>query len=258
MWTESFSCCRVRWPMTMTVPANTLRTQIDNDSPRWAPCKAKQIPRKRINHLGIASECAKFAYIVKFAARKKAKRERLPQQKGYQLLCISAALIPRIPSCPAGYTGQQQKRKKPWRKFRFAACQKVFTKLFRSAFRHANIRFSHAHTHTHTYDCVCVYMFYMENFRVWNHFKTELTFVALWALFSLLRPPKAPKSPYAFSLRPATPRPAPPTPTAKLLYVNFCSCSSPSIWLWLGVFFGLLTHYLRLFLTLKWSPGVCR
>lgn len=35
MWTESFSFCRVRWPMTMTtmtVPANTLRTQIDTDT----------------------------------------------------------------------------------------------------------------------------------------------------------------------------------------------------------------------------------
>lgn len=35
MWTESFSFCRVRWPMTMTtmtVPANTLCTQIDTDT----------------------------------------------------------------------------------------------------------------------------------------------------------------------------------------------------------------------------------
>lgn len=76
--------------MTMTVPANTLRTQIDtdsdsdNDSPRWAPCKAKQIPRKRINHLGIASECAKFAYIVRF----KAKRRKITPTKGLPVMHI--------------------------------------------------------------------------------------------------------------------------------------------------------------------------
>lgn len=142
--------------------------QRQRQRPRWAPCKAKQIPRKRINHLGIASECAKFAYMVSFAAKQKKEkqRKRLPQKEGYQL-CISTTLIPRNSQLPCRVYRPTTKTQKTFAQISVCCLPKSFHKtfsLFVSARKHKIFTRTLTHTptyiHTHTYDCVCVNVLY--------------------------------------------------------------------------------------------------